>query len=159
MLRWLWSIAQHTAIVLTCKIWAVLSWRLGGNMVMVFFVVVVLCCVCERRLVLRYPPLTLWYNISYYGTIILGIGISIVVLDTHAILVKYLARENGGREKNDKSVVCVVCCKKLLSTNYYFPNGKYETCICRNRYMCGWLVFCNIWRGKMVGEKNLKKRS
>ncbi len=90
---------------------------------------------------------------------ILGVGISIVVLDTYAILVKYLVRETGGREKNDKSVVCVVCCKKLLSTNDNFPNSKYETCICRNRYMCGGLVFCNIWRGKTVGEKNLKKRS
>jgi hypothetical protein len=97
------------------------------------------------------------YDISYYG-IVLGVGISIVVLDTYAILVEYLAWENGGREKNDKSVVCVVCCKKLLSTNHDFPNGKYETCICRNRYMCGQLVFRNIWHGKTVGEKNLKKR-
>jgi hypothetical protein len=38
------------------------------------------------------------YDISYYG-IVLGVGISIVVLDTYAILVKNLARENGGREK------------------------------------------------------------
>ncbi len=38
------------------------------------------------------------YNILYYG-IVLGVGISIIVLlDTYAILVKYLARENGGRE-------------------------------------------------------------
>jgi hypothetical protein len=51
------------------------------------------------------------YDTSYYG-IVLGVGISNIVLDTYAILVKYLARENGGREKNDKSVVCVVCCKK-----------------------------------------------
>jgi hypothetical protein len=55
------------------------------------------------------------YNTLYYG-IVLGVGISIVVLDTYAIIVKYLARENGRREINDKSVVCVVCCKKLLST-------------------------------------------
>ncbi len=94
----------------------------------------------------------------YFGTIILGVGISIVVLDTYTIIVKYLARENGRREKNDKSFVCVVCCKKLLSTNHNFPNGKHETCICRNRYMCGGLVFRNIWHGKMVGAKNLKKR-
>jgi len=99
------------------------------------------------------------YDISYYG-IVLCVGISTVELDTYAILVKYLARENGRREKNDKSVVCVVCCKKLLSTNHDFPNGKYEMCICsRNRCMCGRLVFCNIWHGKTVGEKNLKKRS
>ncbi len=38
------------------------------------------------------------YDISYYG-IVLGVGISIVVLDTYAILVKYLVRENSGREK------------------------------------------------------------
>ncbi len=38
------------------------------------------------------------YDISYYG-IVLGVGISIRVLDIYAILVKYLARENGGREK------------------------------------------------------------
>jgi hypothetical protein len=42
------------------------------------------------------------YDILYYD-IVLGV----VELDTCAILVKYLARENGGREKNDKSVVCV----------------------------------------------------
>ncbi len=68
------------------------------------------------------------YDISCYG-IVLCVGISIVELDTFAILVKYLAWEYGGREKNDKSVVCVVCCKKLLFTNNNFPNGKYETYI------------------------------
>ncbi len=47
------------------------------------------------------------YNISYNG-IVLGVGISIVVLDTYAILVKYLARENGGREK--KWQISCVCC-------------------------------------------------
>ena len=63
----------------------------------------------------------------YYCTIILGVGISTVVLDRYAILVKYLVWENGKREKNDKSVVCVVCCKKLLSTNTIdFTNSKYE---------------------------------
>jgi hypothetical protein len=65
------------------------------------------------------------YDILYYG-IVLGVGISIVVLDTYTILVKYLVQENSGREKNDKSVVCVVCCKKLLSTNKDFPKSKYE---------------------------------
>jgi hypothetical protein len=144
------------AIVLTCIIGAIGSRRLGGTMVMVFFFFVH-CCVCKWQLVLRCPPLSLVQHIVlwYY----LGVSISIVVLDTYAILVKYLVRENGGREKNDKSVVCVLCCKKLLSTNYDFPNGKYETCICRNIYMCGRLVFRNIWRGKMVGEKNLMKCS
>ncbi len=54
--------------------------------------------------------LALYYNIYYYGTIVLGVGISIVVLDTYTILVKYLARENGGREKmtNQLCVLCVV---------------------------------------------------
>jgi hypothetical protein len=37
------------------------------------------------------------YDISYFG--IVGVGISIVVVDTYAILVKYLVRENGGRVK------------------------------------------------------------
>ncbi len=68
------------------------------------------------------------YNISYYG-IVLGVGISIVVLDTYTILVKYLVWENSGRGKNCKSVVCVVCCKKLLPTTINFTNGKYETYI------------------------------
>jgi hypothetical protein len=128
------------AIALTYKIGAAGSRRLGGTMVMVFYVIV-LCCVllCVRDAVgscVSAVGSYSKYDISYYG-IILGVGISIVVLDTYAILVKYLAREKGGREKNYKSVVCVVCCKKLLSTNHYFPNGKHEMCICRNRYMCG----------------------
>jgi hypothetical protein len=38
------------------------------------------------------------YDILYYG-IVLCVGISIIDLDTYAILVKYLARENGGSEK------------------------------------------------------------
>ncbi len=58
-----------------------------------------------------------------YG-IVLHVGISIIELDTYAILVKYLAWENGRREKNDKSVVCVVCCKKLLSPNTIFPTAN-----------------------------------
>ena len=44
------------------------------------------------------------YDISYYG-IVLCVGNSTVELDTYAILVKYLVREYGDREKNDKSVV------------------------------------------------------
>jgi hypothetical protein len=46
--------------------------------------------------------IVLWYY--------LGVGISIIVLDTYAILVKYLAWENGGREKmtNQLCVLCVV---------------------------------------------------
>jgi hypothetical protein len=163
VLRWLWLIARCTAIALTCKIGAAGSRQLGGTMVMVFYVLCCVLCVvvCARGGWFAWVSAIgsyLKYDISYYG-IILCVGISTVQLDTHAILVKYLARENDRREKNDKSVVCVVCCKKLLSTNHDFPNGKYETCICRNRYMCVWLVFCNIWRGKTMGEKNLKKRS
>jgi hypothetical protein len=63
----------------------------------------------------------------YHG-IVLGVGISIVVLDTYAILVKYLAREYGGREKKYKSVVlcvlCVVCCKKQFSTTTILPTAN-----------------------------------
>ncbi len=127
---------------------------------MFYVVCCVLLCVQEAFGSPECPPFIgsyLKYDISYYG-IVLCVGISTVELDTYTILVKYLVRKNGGREKNDKSVVCVVCCKKLLSTNHDFPNGKYEMCICRNRYMCGRLVFCNIWRRKTVREKNLKKR-
>ncbi len=78
------------------------------------------CCVCERRLVLG--CLLLAYDISYYG-IVLGVGISIVVLDTYAILVKYFGREYGGREKNDTSVVlCVLCVVK----NSYLQQQFYQ---------------------------------
>jgi hypothetical protein len=85
--------------------------------------------VCKRQLVLGCPPLAHKYNILYYG-IVLGVGICIVVQDTYTILVKYLAREKGEREKNDKSVVCVVCCKKLFSRCYNdFTSGKYENYI------------------------------
>jgi hypothetical protein len=94
-----------------------------GLLHLCFFVCVVCCCVCERRLVLGCPPLAHKYDTSYYD-IILGIGISIIVLDTHTIFVKYLVQENGGREKNDKSVVCVVCCKKLLPTTTIFPTAN-----------------------------------
>jgi hypothetical protein len=103
---------QRTAIALTCKIGASGSRQLGETMVTVIcFLCVVCCCgVCKRWLVLGCLPLA--YNISYYG-IVLGVGISIVVLETYAILVKYLAREYGSREKNDKSVVlCVLCVVK-----------------------------------------------
>ncbi len=61
------------------------------------------------------------YDISYYG-IVLCVGISTVELDIYAILVKYLARENGRREKNDKSVVCVVKNCYLLIT--IFPTAN-----------------------------------
>ncbi len=63
------------------------------------------------------------YSISYYG-IVLCVGISTVELDTYTILVKYLVRENGGREKNDKSVVCVVCCKNCYMLITIFPTAK-----------------------------------
>jgi hypothetical protein len=101
-------------------------------MVMVFMLHVVCCVLCVVVCardgwfsgVSAIGPY-LKYDISYYG-IVLCVGISTIELDTYTILVKYLAWENGGREKNDKSVVCVVCCKKLLSTNHDFPNGKYH---------------------------------
>ncbi len=77
------------------------------------------CCVCERWLVLGSPPLAHKYNILYYG-IVLGVGISIVVQDTYPILVKYLARENGGREKktNQLCVLHVVKTCYLLQRFY-----------------------------------------
>jgi hypothetical protein len=46
------------------------------------------------------------YDISYYG-IVLGVSISILVLDAYTILVKYLAWENGGREKK-LQISCVL---------------------------------------------------
>jgi hypothetical protein len=75
-------------------------------MVTVFYV---LCCVlyvavCARGGWFSWVSAVgsyLKYDISYYG-IVLHVGISIIELDTYTILVKYLARENGGREKNDK---------------------------------------------------------
>ncbi len=71
----------------------------------------------ERGLVLWCLPLA--YDISHYG-IVLAVGISIVVLDTYAILVKYLAWENGGREKmtNQLCMLCVVKNSYLLQQFY-----------------------------------------
>ncbi len=63
------------------------------------------------------------HDISYYG-IVLCVGISTVELDTYAILVKYLARENGGREKmtNQLCVLCVVKNCYILIT--IFPTAN-----------------------------------
>ncbi len=91
-------------------------------------------------MVLGCPPLAHKYDILYYG-IILGVGISIVVLDTYAILVEYLARENSGSEKNGKSVVCVVCCKKLLSTTTILPMANMRHTNEGIGILCGRLVF------------------
>ncbi len=82
------------------------------------FMFYVVCCVlfCVQEAIDSWVSAVgsyLKYNISYYG-IILCVGISTVELDTYAILVKYLVPENGGREKNHKSVVCDVCCKKTV---------------------------------------------
>ncbi len=66
-----------------------------------------------------------WWHMTYrrYYGIVLGVGISIVILVTHAILVKYLAREYGGRENNDESVVlCVLCVVK----NSYLLQQFYQ---------------------------------
>jgi hypothetical protein len=91
-------------IALTYKIGAAGSWQLGETMVTVFYV---FCCVLCVVLVCARDGWFSWmsavgsylkYNILYYG-IILCVGISIVELDTYAILVKYLMWENGGREK------------------------------------------------------------
>ncbi len=82
-------------------------------MVAVFYVCCCLLCaiVCARGSWFLGVGHLLISMISYFG-IVLGVSIiSTIVLDTYLILVKYLAWENGGREKNDKSVVCVVCCK------------------------------------------------
>jgi hypothetical protein len=71
-------------------------------MLTVFYVFCcVLCVVCVRDVVGSWVSAVgsySKYNISYYG-IALGVGISIVVLDTYAILVKYLARETAGEKK------------------------------------------------------------
>ncbi len=82
------------------------------------------CCVCKRRLVLGCPQWAHKYNILYYCIVLGIVNIHIVVLDTYAILVKYLVRENGGREKmtNQSCVLCVV--KNCYYNN--FTSGKYE---------------------------------
>jgi hypothetical protein len=86
--------------------------------------------VCKRRLVLGCPPLAHTLSMTYRTMVLNYVHrnySSIIDLDTYTILVKYLVQENGGRKINDKSVVCVVCCKKLLSTNTIdFINSKYE---------------------------------
>ncbi len=71
-------------------------------------------------------------HISYYGTIVLGVDISIVVLDTYAILVKYLAQENGGREKmtNQLCVLCVVKNCYLLILIFPTANMRAGIGIC-----------------------------
>ncbi len=103
-----------------------MAWGDHGDGV-ICFVCVVCCCVRERRLVLGWQPLV--YDILYYG-IVIGVGISIVVLDTYAILVKYLAWEYGGRGKNDKSVIlCVLCDVKNCYLLQQFYQRKYETYI------------------------------
>ncbi len=66
------------------------------------------------------------YDISYYG-IVLCVGISTVELDTYTILVKYLARENGGREKMTNQL-CVLCVTKncyLLITIFPMANMRH----------------------------------
>jgi hypothetical protein len=47
------------------------------------------------------------YDISYYG-IVLGVGISIVVLDTYAILSNIWHEKTGGEKKGQISCVCCV---------------------------------------------------
>jgi hypothetical protein len=65
-------------------------------MVMVFFLCIVVCARGSWFLEVSaigslVQHIVLWYY--------LGVGISIVVLDSYAIHVKYLARKNGGRGK------------------------------------------------------------
>jgi hypothetical protein len=83
-------------------------------MVMVFYVLFCVLCVvvCARGSWFSWVSAVgsyLKYNISCYG-ILLGVGISIVELDTYAILVKYLTQENGGREKKMTNQLCVLLC-------------------------------------------------
>jgi hypothetical protein len=60
----------------------------------------------------------------YYG-IVLGVGMSIVVLDTYMILVKYLAQEYSGREKMTNQLYCVCCVlKKQLTTTTILPTAN-----------------------------------
>jgi hypothetical protein len=82
-----------------------MAWEDHGDGV-ICFLCVVCCFVCKRRLVLGCPPLA--YDISYYG-IKLGVGISIVVLDKYANLVKYLVQEYGRREKMTNQFYCGCC--------------------------------------------------
>ncbi len=66
------------------------------------------------------------YDILYYG-IVLGVGISILELDTYAILVKYLAREEAG-EKKQPNQFCVLCVVKkcyLLPTIFPTANMRH----------------------------------
>ncbi len=87
-------------------------------MVMVFYVLCCVLCVvvCARGGWFSWVSAVgsyLEYNISYYG-FVLRVGISIIELDTYAILVEYLAQENGRREKMTNQL-CVLCVVK----NYY----------------------------------------
>jgi hypothetical protein len=121
------------AITLTCEIGATGSQKLGGTMVMVFYVLCCVLCVvvCARGGWFSWVSAIgsyLKYNILYYG-IILCVGISIVELDTYTIIVKYLVQETAEGKKMTNQL-CVLCVgKELLSTNNDFPNGKYETYI------------------------------
>ncbi len=71
-----------------------------------------LFCVREAVGSLGCPPLAHTLSTTYHTMVsyYVCLGISIVEIDTYAILVKYFARENGGREKmtNQLCVLCVV---------------------------------------------------
>jgi hypothetical protein len=67
------------------------------------------------------------YDISYYG-IVLSVGIGIIVLDTYAILVKYLRGKMAG-EKKMTNQLCVLYVVKTVIYYNDFTNGKYETYI------------------------------
>ena len=81
-------------------------------MVMVFYVLCCVLCVvvCARGSWFLVGVCRWRTTYRRYHGIVLGVGISMVVLDTNGILVKYLAWENGGREKmtNQLCVLCVV---------------------------------------------------
>jgi hypothetical protein len=88
------------------------------------FVVVVRCSVCKRQLVFRCPPLALQYNILYYGTIVLSVGICIVVLDHTRSLSNIWHGKTMGEKKmtNQLCVLCVVKNCYLLIT--IFPTAN-----------------------------------
>jgi hypothetical protein len=97
---------------------------------MFFVVFCVLLCVREAVGSLGCLPLAHTLSTTYRTTygIVLGVGISIVELDTHAILVKNLMRENGGKEKMTNQL-CVLCVVKNCYLLPYRPVFKHHRCL------------------------------
>ncbi len=97
------------ANALTCKNGAAGRQRHGETMVTALYVFCVLCVVVWVRCswFLGVPRWCAIYC-RYYG-IVLGVDISIKVLDTYAILVKYFAQKYGRRKKPTNQLYCVCC--------------------------------------------------